>query len=119
MNGRKIGERVGKFGLTPFLDSLKNNDYKCTVALGTVFATKKLSTLKLRDLEGSSPLIWAAKRGYLAAAKFISENNLEDEINLDNDYGETALGLAKKHKHDDVVDYLTSKPLIVKYILCS
>ena len=119
MNGRKIDERVGKFGLTPFLDSLKNNDYKCTVALGMVFATKHLNTLKLRDLEGSSPLIWAAKRGYLAAAKFITENNLEDEINLDNDYGETALGLAKKNKHENVVDHLTSKLLSVKCILCS
>ena len=111
MKGREIDGRVGKFGLTPFLEALKNADYKCVVALGTTFATSNLSALKIRDLEGSSPLIWAGKRGYLAAVKFIMENSLEDEINMDNDYSETVLGLANKRNHGDVVKYLTGMSL--------
>jgi len=65
------------------------------------------------DSQGRTPLMLAAYSGNMTAVDFLVSTNKEDIDKHDKPFlwgkGDTALDYAKKHNHQDVIEYLISK----------
>jgi ankyrin repeat protein len=52
-----------------------------------------------------TPLMWLAQNGNIEGVKYLVEKG--SDINIKDEYGQTAIDYAKKNRHTDIVKYLT------------
>lgn len=89
---------------TPLITAIKNGDIKITDDDSDGLLTE--DNAGEINSNGSTPLMWASRNGYLEIVNKIIELNGGDTINNQNNYGKTALIWATKYGHFEIVQTL-------------
>ena len=89
---------------TPLITAIKNGTIKETDDDTDTLLIEE-NTAEINS-NGSTPLMWASRNGYLEIVNKIIELNDGSTINTQNNYGKTALMWAAKYSHFEIVQVL-------------
>ncbi|KAK5710089.1 hypothetical protein LTR17_019202 [Elasticomyces elasticus] len=100
--GDNINAQGGRFGSALNAASARGK----TEAVNLLLDTGKVELNTKDDLDGRTPLSWAARGGYEAVVKLLLDTGHSDVNSKDTEYGSTALSWAAASGHEEVVKLL-------------